>query len=281
MAGQRRINSVVNRVVRGSRSPATMTAMDSVSRFLGRAGFYDRHRPGYPGAVVDFLRERIGLTAGWQVADIGSGTGISSELFLRNGNPVVGVEPNQEMRHAADVRLAGYAAYRGSPATAEHTGLPAESVDLVVAATAFHWFDTPAAKREFRRILKPDGYVALMWNVRRKDTPFGAGFERLLVAHSTDYVARYANESKDSLEAIGKLFAPLPFEEASFPNSQVLDWEAAVGRTVSASYMPLPGTPQHDAFVADLRRLFETCATGGCVRLDYETKVYFGRLRQG
>jgi SAM-dependent methyltransferase len=156
---------------------------DSVARFSNRADNYARYRPGYPLGVMDILRNQCGLTDASVVADIGSGTGILSELFLRNGNTVFAIEPNAAMRQVADRLLGEFPNFLSIDATAEATTLDASSVDLVTAAQAFHWFDRDRARKEFARILRPGGWVALIWNERRLDsTAFLRDYEQLLLS---------------------------------------------------------------------------------------------------
>src|SRR5262245_10828564 len=126
---------------------------DPKTRFSNRVEDYARYRPSYPPAVIDHLKESVGLESSWTIADIGCGTGISSESFLNHGNPVLGIEPNREMRISAATRFAACDRFRPIDASAESTTLPDSSVDLIVAAQAFHWFDHAAAKTEFLRIL--------------------------------------------------------------------------------------------------------------------------------
>lgn len=157
-------------------------------RFSDRVENYVRYRPSYPAAVLDVLREEIGLTPDWSIADVGSGTGISAALLLDNGNEVFAVEPNGPMRAAAEKLLAPYPKFHAVDGTAEATTLDARSVDAVVAAQAFHWFDPAAFGGECRRILKPNGWAVLLWNARRLDaTPFLRGYEELLQKYGTDY----------------------------------------------------------------------------------------------
>src|SRR5258708_34875832 len=147
--------------------------MNTVERFSNRVQNYVKSRPGYPPEVLDLFKNELGLTAGSVIADIGSGTGISSRMFLENDNIVYGVEPNDAMRAAADRYLAGFHGFRSIKGTAENTGLPDDSVDFVIAAHAFHWFNQREAHREFARILKSSGYLALIWNERQLGTtPF-------------------------------------------------------------------------------------------------------------
>src|SRR5687768_9631235 len=143
--------------------------VDPTRRFSNRVEDYVRYRPGYPLQVLDFLRGSGALADRSVVADVGSGTGISSELFLRDGHTVYGVEPNAEMRAAAEAQLVQrFSRFHSVDGRAEGTTLADGSVDLVVAAQAFHWFqDLDFVRCEFGRILRPGGRVVLLWNTRK------------------------------------------------------------------------------------------------------------------
>lgn len=249
---------------------------DSVARFSNRADNYAKYRPGYPSGVMDILKNDCGLTAASIVADVGSGTGILSELFLRNGNRVIGIEPNAAMRQVADRLLREFPNFVSIDATAEATTLEASSVDFVTAAQAFHWFDRDQARKEFARILRPDGWVALIWNERRLDSSaFLRGYEELLLRHGTDYeTVRHENVAGE----IGRFFAPETFQLQSLENVQHFDFESLKGRTRSASYTPEPGSPNFELLFEGLERLFNRHQRGGIVDFEYDTTVYYGRL---
>jgi SAM-dependent methyltransferase len=249
---------------------------DSVARFSNRADNYAKYRPGYPPGIMDIFKTACGLTATSIVADVGSGTGILSELFLRNGNQVFGVEPNAAMREAAERLLRNFPNFVSSDATAEATTLAASSVDLVTAAQAFHWFDRAKARAEFARILRPGGWVALIWNERRLDsTAFLRDYEQLLLRFGTDYEkVRHENVAGE----IGQFFAPANFQLKSLDNVQHFDFESLKGRTRSASYTPEPGDPNFAPLFAKLEELFNTHQCGGTVDFEYDTAVYYGRL---
>ena len=161
---------------------------DTIERFSNRVANYVKYRPHYPRQVLDYLRQEIGLTPETLIADIGCGTGISSVLFLKNGNVVFGVEPNEAMRAAAVEYLNEFPNFKPVTATAENTTLDEHSVDVVLAGQAFHWFDLDKTKKEFKRILKPGGHIVLMWNERQLDTtPFLVEYEQLLLKYGRDY----------------------------------------------------------------------------------------------
>lgn len=250
---------------------------DSTQRFTDRVADYVKYRPSYPREVVAFAHIDCGVAPHARVADIGAGTGISARLFLEAGHPVVAVEPNTAMRHAADQWLGGYPGYRSAAGTAEATTLGDASVDLVIAAQAFHWFDEAGAKREFARILKPRGVVMLFWNSRLvAGTPFLEGYEALLQRYGVDYqevAERYGDDA-----AMARWFGDGFEHKAVFPNAQRLDFDALKGRLMSSSYAPKPGHPNHEPMLAALRELFDATAQDGTVEFAYDTRVYAGRV---
>lgn len=248
----------------------------TASRFDDRVQNYVAYRPGYPAGVIDFLRDELGLTTGSVVADVGSGTGILSELLLEAGCTVVGVEPNDAMRAAAESRLKSFAGFRSVKGTAEATTLEDASVGLVTAAQAFHWFDADGARAEFRRILKPSGWVVLVWNMRRTEaTPFLRDYEKLLREFGTDYAQ--VNCEQVSEGRIAEFFAG-GFASKSFDNFQTFNFSGLRGRLLSSSYVPLAGHAKFEPMLAALRRLFDAHQRQGRVRVEYDAKVYYGRL---
>jgi SAM-dependent methyltransferase len=254
-----------------------MPSLDSTLRFSDRVSNYVRFRPSYPGALLEWLRADHGLSASWIVADVGAGTGISSRLFLEAGHAVIAVEPNAAMRAAAVEALGSNPRFRAIDAAADATTLPDASVHLVVAAQAFHWFDPEAVRREWARILRPDGLALVVWNSRRTSgTPFLDGYERLLREHATDYdqvAERYADEA-----AMRRWFGAGFRAARSFENRQVMDLEGLRGRLLSSSYAPAPGHPGHEPMLAALQRLFELTASGGRVTFEYQTRAYLGTV---
>ena len=250
---------------------------DATTRFSNRVADYVRYRPGYPDELVRTLQAEAGLAADSVVADVGSGTGISSDLFLRQGCAVYGIEPNAEMRHAAETRFAGQSRFHSLDATAEVTSLPAACVDMICAGQAFHWFDLERTRAEFSRILRPQRFVALFWNSRRIDTtPFLKAYEALLIEFATDY--QQINHTNIDAVVLSRFFDGKVFEVRSFPNVQEFDFDGLRGRLLSSSYAPAAGHPRHEPMLLELQRLFREHESGNRVRFDYETELYFGRL---
>lgn len=249
--------------------------VDSISRFNTRVENYAKFRPTYPPLIIDLLKADCGLTEASVVADVGSGTGILSEMFLRNGNTVFGVEPNAQMRNSAESLLSNYEQFKSVDGAAEATTLDSTSVDIVTAAQAFHWFDRTRARMEFTRILKPKGWVVLIWNERRLDsTPFLRAFEQLMLQYGTDYQrVRHENVTKQ----LSDFFAPQEFRRESFKNVQIFDFDSLMGRVLSASYTPEPDNPSFGAMIASLRHVFEEHQQRGTIAFEYDTRVYFGQ----
>ena len=250
--------------------------LSSTERFSTRVENYIKYRPSYPPALLELLRVRCGLAATSRVADIGSGTGILTELLLETGAEVFAVEPNREMREAAERLLSDYGRFRSVNGTAEATTLLDAGVDLITASQAFHWFDVQKSRRELARILGPDGWVALVWNERPPDAgAFMDDYDGLLRRHAAEYdrvTQMRADETK-----IREFFGKRP-ECALFANRQTLDFAGLHGRLMSSSYAPEPGHPEHEPMIAGLRDLFERHNRGGKVTFPYRTLVYFGQL---
>lgn len=257
------------------------TTADPTVRFSDRVGAYVAARPGYPPGVVATLAARAGLGEGTVVADVGAGTGIFTALLMGTGARVHAVEPNAPMRDALVAGLQGRAGLTVHEGTAEATGLPAGSVDLVTAAQAFHWFDVVAARRECARILRPGGLVALVWNNRVDDTtPFVRAYEELLRRRGTDYAAVDHRRNQD--ERLSAFFGPgAPMERHGFDNHQVLDAAGLRARLLSSSYAPLAGHPDHEPMLAELDAIVDAHGHDGRVVLEYRTELVLGRLGAG
>jgi len=246
--------------------------MDSTQRFSNRVDNYVKYRPGYPKAVLHFMSEVTGFTPSWKVADIGSGTGISTSLFLDNGNTVYAVEPNGPMREKAEELLGSNPRFISINATAENTTLNDASIDLVIAGQAFHWFDPIAAKTEFTRILRPGGAIALLWNERQKDSDFEKAYEALLLEYGTDYAQ--VNHSNVTEKDIITFFQPSPLHLRIADNRQAFDWERLKGRLLSSSYIPVEQNAGYEKMMQDLKKIFDTHQQNGNVHFDYQTKIY-------
>jgi SAM-dependent methyltransferase len=250
--------------------------LDPTRRFSTRVENYLKYRPTYPPAIIPLLESECGLISESVIADLGSGTGFFTELFLKHGNRVYGVEPNPEMRAAGDKALASYGQFSSVDAPAEATSLPDHSVDLIVAGQAFHWFDRGAARPEFVRLLKPNGWVVLAWNgYRVESSPLMAAYQDLVVRYGTDY-------SEVQREVIGcdvaSFYAPGPCKCARFEFQQSFDYEGLKGRLLSASYAPEPDHPNYKAMLIDVRKIFDASAIDGKVTFEYETELYYGQL---
>lgn len=250
---------------------------DVTQRFSSRVENYIKYRPGYPNEVIETLRSECGLTPGSIIADVGSGTGILTEMLLRNGNLVYGIEPNREMREAAERLLRDYRRFRSVAARAEETTLDDAGVDFVSAGQAFHWFDREKTREEFARILRPRGWVALIWNERvTTTTPFLVAYEQLLKDYSTDY--EQVDHRRIDDDVIREFFGSDKFRLKQFKNIQVFDYEGVKGRLLSSSYAPEEGHPNYEPMLAELERIFQTYQDEGRVVFEYVTQMYYGQL---
>jgi SAM-dependent methyltransferase len=198
-------------------------------------------------------------------------------VFLRNGNAVYGIEPNREMREAAERLLKDYPRFYSLAARAEETTLDDASVDFITAGQAFHWFDREKTRAEFARILKPQGWVVLIWNDRATTTTlFLIAFEKLLKDYSTDY--DQVDHRRIDDDVIRDFFGSDQFCLKLFNNCQVFDYEGVKGRLLSSSYAPEEGHPNYEPMLAELERIFQAHQTEGRIVFEYVTQMYYGQL---
>jgi SAM-dependent methyltransferase len=243
-------------------------------RFSSRVENYSKFRPRYPEAVITTLQQECGLVPQSRIADIGSGTGFLSELFLKNGNRVFAVEPNREMREASIRLLAHNSSFQAFEGRAEATNLPDHKFDFVTAGQSFHWFDRKKARDEFLRILKPDGWMMIVWNERDvRANPFMAAYDQILQKYVTDPTRVAHKKVYDT--ALNEFFGTGGFTTRIFRYYQPLDYEGVKGRLLSSSYTPESGHPNHEPMLTELAKTFHSLQTGGQVTLEYITRMYF------
>jgi SAM-dependent methyltransferase len=249
---------------------------DPTGRFTGRAEAYARYRPTYPNEAVDRVMARCGLVPGSQLVDVGCGTGISTRLFAERGLRVVGIEPNADMRAAAlaTPAPAGAAPLFYREGKAEATGLPNHSADAILAAQAFHWFEPAAALREFHRVLRPGGWVVLLWNERDEADPFTKAYGDVIWTFPEAGALEHGRGRAGEVLLCSPLF--IEAQRIVVPHAQVVDEEGLIGRAFSASYAPRE-PPEVDQARQALHDLFARFAAGDRVALRYETSAYLAR----
>lgn len=253
------------------------SAHNSLNRFSTRVANYVKYRPGYPNLLIDFFKQETILSDSSIVADIGSGTGLSAQLFVNNGNKIFGVEPNEEMRLAGENSFKNNSNFISINGTAEQTTLSNQSVDLIIAGQAFHWFDKEKCKTEFKRILKPGGTVALIWNDRRTEgCEFLKYYEEFIYRFATDYAE--VNHKNIDETVFNTFFGKGNYQLKTFDNYQYFDFEGLKGRILSSSYMPDETSERFPDMIKALLELFETFNQNGKVTIEYDTTVYYGKL---
>jgi SAM-dependent methyltransferase len=250
--------------------------LDPTKRFSNRVENYLKYRPSYPPEIIDLLESECGLTAESVVADIGSGTGFLTEMFLKHGNEVFGVEPNAEMRAAGERVLAKYPKFSSVNAAAESTTLADHAVDFVVAGQAFHWFDRDRARPEFLRILKPDGFVMLIWNGFRIECRVVAEYQDVFQRYGTDYQEAVREITDEEIEAF---YEPGKCRKKSLYNEQVFDFEGLKGRLLSMSYAPEPNHKDFRPMLESLKEVFDRNQKNNQVVIEYDTVIYYGQLK--
>jgi SAM-dependent methyltransferase len=253
-------------------------ALKPKERFSDKVEAYLHYRPHYPKEITPYLEEHLPLRKTDVVADIGSGTGFLAELFLENGNHIICVEPNKEMREAGEHYLARrFTNFKSVDASAEHTTLPDQSVDLVTVAQAFHWFHHDEFRAECRRILRGKHTVVLLWNIRDEtESPFLREYESLVKKYGENYEQIRRKHSSEM--EVKSFYEGKPILSAMFRHSQFFDFEGIKGRLLSSSYIPGEGSPRFQEMIEELKELFEKYHTEGKIELPHETKLFLGTL---
>ena len=256
-----------------------MTALNPTQRFSNRVANYVKYRPDYPSALITYLVEYCGLKPDQVVADIGSGTGLLTQLFLKQGNQVYGVEPNRNMRVAAEDFLQPYPNFKSVNGQAENTTLAPASMDWIVAGQAFHWFDQHTTRQEFSRILAPNGWIALVWNSRLLSDPFQQAYEKFLEEHAPDY--SIVSQQRPSVETLAEFFTPATMAIATFDHQQVFDFEGLKGRLLSCSYAPTPASANYGEMLEALKTLFNRYSCQERLNFRYTTYLYYAQTKSG
>jgi SAM-dependent methyltransferase len=126
------------------------------------SGDYARHRAGFPDRFYDRLAAMNVLRAGIRALDLGTGTGTLARGLARRGLEVTGLDRSAEMIvQARSLDAEARVATRYLVASAEQSGLPDRSFDLVTAGQCWHWFDRARAALEARRLLVPGGRIVI------------------------------------------------------------------------------------------------------------------------
>jgi SAM-dependent methyltransferase len=247
---------------------------DSTERFSDRVENYIKYRPGYPDSLIETLIQKTGIDSHSNVADIGSGTGIFTRQLLQRNLKVVAIEPNQSMREAAERLLTDFPNFSSVDAPAENTGLETDSLDLITAAQALHWFNNPTAKSEFARLLNPQGQLALIWNQRKIKQPLQQAYDAVLREFASDY-GKVNHMNLDDNE-IAEFFTPAKMQILEFDNVQRLDFESLLGRLKSASYCPHENSVAYNSLVKALATVFNSHCEQGVINFEYDTRLYLG-----
>ena len=248
---------------------------DNTKRFSDRVDNYQRFRPSYTDETIDYISNNFGLSKQSVLADIGSGTGIFTEKILPRCKKVYAIEPNTEMRTAAEKRLSMNKSFQSINGTSENTTLDNESIDAITVAQAFHWFNIEETKKEFNRILKKDAVVFLIWNNRVTNTSFLKAYEEILVNKIPEYtVVNHNNITVDIIKA----FLIRDYSKVIFKNNQIFDLEGVLGRLSSSSYTPKKDTKEYEIIKAEIVKIFNQYSTDGVISFNYNTEIYSWKI---
>jgi SAM-dependent methyltransferase len=249
---------------------------NNVASFTGRAEDFAKYRPGYPEQIISLLESKIEFDQAKDIADVGCGTGRLSRLFLTNGNLVFGVEPNEEMRLMSEKLLSKFINFISVDGTAEETKLATSSVDIISVGQAFHWFDLKKTKKEFKRVLRKDGHVVIVWNERTNSSQVMKAVNKILKSLNQEHEEAEKNLVDKNL--LNTFYGVEKVGSSTIPNYQMLDLSGLKGRIQSISYVPGSGS-ENKRIMKEIKDVFEKYNNGGLVKIEYTTRVFYGKLK--
>ncbi|MDR3734396.1 MAG: class I SAM-dependent methyltransferase [Acidobacteriaceae bacterium] len=254
-----------------------MSESDHKEKFSGRVNDYVAYRSRYSRQLIAIMKTKCGLCREHVIADVGAGTGMFAELFLAHGNRVIAVEPNVEMMQERMKLQARYARLQVVKASAEETTLADVSVDFIAAGRAFHWFDAERAKVEFKRIIKPGGWVILASVGRRRgDTPLECAYEELLLHAAPAYVAM--TERFKIYNEPERFFGKGHVLREAIESMEAMTLAMLEGQTRSLSCAPLQNDPGYEVMRVGLAELFRSYAKDGVVHMPVISQLTCGQF---
>jgi len=248
--------------------------VDPIHVFSSRAALYAKYRWDYAPQAIQTILDVAQVSGESCVADIGAGTGILAKHFAGKAKHVLAVEPNAAMRQIAAHALRTYPSCQTVDGRAEATTLPDHSVDLITVAQSIHWFEPGPARREFVRVLKRGGWLAILRN-HGTDEELGAALSEVFDEHrELDTEALMVGRSTPA----GYYYGGNRFVVQTFPFTAHRDWDAFIGSLSTTSSAPDEGSPSYACFVRGARRVFGTFARNGVLESHAATELYLGQL---
>lgn len=245
-------------------------------KFSGKNEVYSKSRPAYPQILIDFLFENS-IKEDSVIADVGAGTGIFTKQLSKFNNQIFAIEPNDDMFSSLENNLKEYKNIKTLKGSAEEIPLSNKSVDFICAAQSFHWFNKEKFKNECRRVLKENGFVVLIWNVRDEDTALVKEIDLINRKYCKNYKG-FSSGLKIEKESFCDFFEG-DFIAKNFRNDIPFTVENFIKRNLSSSFSPKESDENYSLFINELKKLSEKYKTDGIVTLPNITKCFIGKVK--
>ncbi len=249
--------------------------MKPITVFSSKAQTYDKYRWDYAPEAVQAIRKITQLSRQSSLADLGAGTGMLTQHFLGIAGHVYAVEPNPEMRAILAQKLGSQPSVTVLDANAEHTTLPDRCVNVITVAQALHWFEPEAAKTEIQRVLKPNGWLAVLENIRTNEQLTQETESLMTEAYGADFSAtrKYRKDKPLSF-----YFGHESYQCLTYPFAFKQDWDGFIGAILSASFMPDEHHPLYTRLVEDARKVFERHSQGNFLTVNGTTQLFIDKI---
>lgn len=251
----------------------------NLGNFIGKAKLYSKYRPNYSDNYFKYLHNNLKINNKSVVADVGAGTGIHTKGLLSITKRIYAIEPDTNMLSECILLLKDYTSVRGINCTAENINLPANSVDYITVAQAFHLFNQKKCIKEFRRILRPNGKLILVWNSKEHNALFYDS-EKIIKKYCPCYSREiHARTFTKTLYQNCFTSGTYSFIRFYHDSTELLDKETFIMRTMSASYAITPENINYNSMVNELENVFDFYAYNQHVEVPESTVIYHGNIK--
>jgi len=243
--------------------------MDSKELFTSKSKIYDAYRPKYSEQFIDSIIENYPLSHLAKIADIGAGTGILTQQLLRIGCEIFAIEPNKEMREIAENKFLNEKKCHVINGSAEKTTLNDNSMDLIIVAQAFHWFEIESFRKEFQRISKRNKAI-LVWNTKKTSQPYLAELEEVNQKYCKEFKGFSGGIEIDQISS----FFDNHYIRKEFENNLRMKKHNFVNGILTGSYTPDKEDKDYEAYVQKIEEIFEKYCINGELIIENDTIAY-------
>ncbi|HLO27660.1 MAG TPA: class I SAM-dependent methyltransferase [Anaerolineales bacterium] len=249
--------------------------MRTTEIYSTKAEKYAKYRWDYSLQAIEAIIQIAHVTEQTLAADIGAGTGMLTKHFAGRVRHIYAVEPNDEMRKIAEGQLERFENCSVIKGCAEAIPLGNQSVDLITVAQALHWFDPTRTRAEFRRVLKPKGWLTAIRNYG-VDQTLNQAMGRICA--EADRAGLLEAVPHPEEKPVSYYCGHEDIQRLTYEIEEKQNWDEFIGSLLSASYMPEESHPSYPRLERVARQVFDDLSENGELRVRGETELIIGQV---